>query len=364
MFAKYTLFLMATMGLVYSGLKVWQERQTEPPSPPMISPPEHPRAAGVISGAGLVEARTENIPLGVEIPGVVREVYVKQGDMVRAGDPLFRVDDRDLTALLREREAAQRVARAQLHKLRAGPRAEEVVPLRAAVAAAAARLNDADAARSRTECLFSRHMVAPSEFDKDRFAQETAKANLAQAKAELDHLLAGSWCEDIEVARAQLELAEAQVRSVETSLERLTVRAPLDGQVLRVNVRPGQLAALAWKEPMIVLGDVLQLNVRVDIDENDLPYFAKDAEAIATLKGRPGARFPLQFISVQPYVIPKQNLTGASAERVDTRVLQVIYRLPNDRPIEVYVGQQMDVYLRAAETPQGIALDVADNLAP
>ena len=183
----------------------------------------------MISGAGLVEAGTENIPLGVEIPGVVRKVYVKPGDMVRAGDPLFRIDDRDLTALLRERQAAQRVARAQLHRLRSAPRAEEIVPLRAAVAAAGARLNDADAARSRTECLFSRHMAPPSEFDKDRFAHETAKANLAQAQAELERLLAGSWSEDIEVARAQLELAEAQVRSVETSLERLKVRAPLDG---------------------------------------------------------------------------------------------------------------------------------------
>lgn len=108
---------------------------------------------------------------------------------------------------------------------------------------------------------------------------------------------------------------------------------------------------------MVVLGDVRSLHVRVDIDENDLPYFEKGAEAVATLKARPQVRFPLKFVYVEPYVIPKQSLTGSNSERVDTRVLQVVYALPNDRPVDVYVGQQMDVYLKAATVPQGIALD-------
>ena len=66
----------------------------------------------------------------------------------------------------------------------------------------------------------------------------------------------------------------------------------MDGEVLQLNVRLGQYAAFAWKEPMIVLGDSKRLHVRVDIDENDLPYFSKGAEAVATLKGRPQVRSP------------------------------------------------------------------------
>src|SRR5262249_19933036 len=98
---------------------------------------------------------------------------------------------------------------------------------------------------------------------------------------------------------------------------------------------------------MIVLGDIRRLHVRVDIDENDLPYFSRGAQAVATLKGRPQVRFPLKFVYVEPYVIPKQSLTGYNSERVDTRVLQVIYELPEERALDVYVGQQMDVYLKA-----------------
>src|SRR5262249_16648696 len=152
-------------------------------------------------------------------------------------------------------------------------------------------------------------------------------------------------------------LASSQVENIQTNLERLTVRAPMDGEILQLNVRLGQYAAFAWKEPMIVLGDIKRLHVRVDIDENDLPYFARAAQAIATLKGRPQVRFPLRFVYVEPYVIPKQSLTGYNSERVDTRVLQVIYELPEERPIEVHVGQQMDVYLKAAPASTSGSLD-------
>src|SRR5262249_1122173 len=120
----------------------------------------------------------------------------------------------------------------------------------------------------------------------------------------------------------------------------------------------GQYAAFAWKEPMVVLGDIHRLHVRVDIDENDLPYFSTGSEAVATLKGRPAVRFPLKVVYVEPYVIPKQSLTGYNSERADTRVLQVIYELPENRAFDVHVGQQMDVYLRAIPAARSGELDV------
>ena len=191
-------------------------------------------------------------------------------------------------------------------------------------------MDDAEAALARTERLFQRQMIAASDYDKDRYAFYAAKATYAKAKADLEKILAGSWKEDIEIARAAVQLAQSQVESIKTNLERLIVRAPMDGEVLQLNVRLGQFAAMTWKEPMIVLGDSKRLHVRVDIDEPDLLYFSKGAEAIATLKGRPNVRFPLKFVYVEPYVIPKQSLTGNNSERVDQRVLQVIYELPDD----------------------------------
>jgi multidrug resistance efflux pump len=356
MIMKYVLPMIALAGVGFAVITVVQARQSPPPAVPLVEPPRRPEFRA-IAGAGLVEARRENIPIGVNVPGVVTEVFVKKGDLVEKGSPLFRVDGRDLEALLKVREAELAASKAQLAKLRAAPRPEDVPPAEAAVEEAKAKLNDAETAMARTEKLFNRQMAPASDFDRDRFAYHAARAALAHAMADLEKIKRGTWDADLRVAEAAVALSEAQVAATRINLERLTVVAPTDGQVLQLNVRPGQYAAIAWKEPMIVLGEIDKLHVRVDIDENDLPLFQANAEAVATLKGRPGLTFPLIFRFVEPYVIPKQSLTGFNSERVDTRVLQVVYELPDERPIDLYVGQQMDVYLRAAKVPKGIFND-------
>jgi multidrug resistance efflux pump len=351
MFTKFVLPGLAILGVTFAIGTVLLAHQS-PPAQPINDPPERPKAYPTIAGAGLIEARRENIPIGAPVPGVVWEVFVKIGDHVKVSDPLFRLDDREVHAQLKVREAALATARAQLHKAEAAPRAEDIPPAQAAVDEAKAKLNDAESAMARTEKLFNRQMAPASDFDKDRFAYFSAKAALAKAVADLEKIRAGSWKEDIEVARATVLQAESELTSTRILLDRLTVRALADGEVLQVNVRPGQFAALAWREPMIVLGDVNRLHVRVDIDENDLPMFTPGARGVATLKGRPHVRFPLEFVKVEPYVIPKKSLTGDNSERVDTRVLQVIYALPDQRPVPLYVGQQMDVYLEAGPMPK------------
>ncbi|AGA27312.1 HlyD family secretion protein [Singulisphaera acidiphila] len=363
MFNKYLLPLVAVGGLSFAVFyTVVQARQSTEQVTPIIPPPSRPPTkVKVIAGAGLIEAQKENIPIGTNVPGVVWEVFIKKGDYVKKGDPLFRIDERDLRSQLKVREAELAASQAQLHKLRAAPRPEDVPPLQAAFDESKARLADAEAAVARTEKLYNRQMIAASDYDKDRFTFYAAKSTAAKAKADLERLLAGTWKEDLDVAAASVSQAQSQVESIKIELDRLTVRALADGRVLQLNVRLGQFAAMTWKEPMVVLGDVDRLHVRVDIDENDLPYFEKSADAVATLKGRPLVRFPLTFMYVEPYVIPKQSLTGSNSERVDTRVLQVVYALPDDRPVDLYVGEQMDVYLKAATTPQGISLEAGPD---
>src|SRR5262249_4738682 len=141
-------------------------------------------------------------------------------------------------------------------------------------------------------------------------------------------------------------------KQTRTELDRLVVRALVPGEVLQVNVRPGEFVGAPPGQALIVLGDVSQKHVRVDIDENDVPRFRREAPAVARLRGDPRRAFRLRFVRVEPYVVPKKSLTGDSTERVDTRVLQVIYAIepPADgsyRLGDVYVGQQMDVFVEA-----------------
>lgn len=102
--------------------------------------------------------------------------------------------------------------------------------------------------------------------------------------------------------------------------------------------------------PLIRLGDLDRLHIRVDIDENDAWRFKPETRAVAFLRGNRDLKAELVFVRTEPYVTPKTSLTGSSTERVDTRVLQVIYSF--DRHVlPAYVGQQMDVFIEAPEVP-------------
>jgi multidrug resistance efflux pump len=360
MFNKVILPLLALGGLAFAIFSVVQARQAPPPSQPVVPPPAHPEFRA-IAGAGLVEARRENVPVGATVPGVVTEVFVSiEPDgkrIVQAGDKLFQIDDRAARAEIKVREAQLAAANAELERLRKAPRPEDIPPAVAAVAEAQARYDAAEVELKRSARLIQQNALTSSEYDAQRAARDATRAALDKTNADLARLRKGTWEEDLLVAEAAVAQAQSQLDAARTELDRLTVRALVAGEVLQVNVRPGQFAALAWKEPLIVLGDLTKLHVRVDIDEQDLPLFTPGARAVATLKGRPQVRFDLEFVKVEPYVIPKRSLTGDNSERVDTRVLQVIYALPESRPMPLFVGQQMDVYIEAAATPEGVDLN-------
>ncbi|GAC1320196.1 MAG: hypothetical protein NVSMB14_16480 [Isosphaeraceae bacterium] len=238
----------------------------------------------------------------------------------------------------------------------AAPQLGDVAVAEAAVAEAEARCKDTEIVAGRSERLYQQRVGAPSDWDRDRYAFQAAQASWMKAKADRERIKL-TWENDKLVSKSQVAQAEALVERIKTDLDRLVVRAPVDGRDFQVNVRLGQFAAMTWKEPLVVLGDLKKLHVRVDIDEQDVPYFKKGLRAIATLKGRPQVPFKLEYVDVEPYVIPKVSLTGSNSDRVDTRVLQVIYALPDDRAMPLYIGQQMDVYLEAAPPPKGVVLE-------
>jgi len=129
-------------------------------------------------------------------------------------------------------------------------------------------------------------------------------------------------------------------------VELRTVRAPEDGTVLQVNVRPGEFAqASALSVPLIVMGRITPLYARVDIDEADIARLLLDAAATASLRGSARSRLDLHFVRVEPLVVPKRSLSGQLTERTDTRVLQVIYEIVGDVDT-LWPGQQLDVLIQ------------------
>jgi len=255
-----------------------------------------------VAGIGIIEANTTEIPIGSPVSGVVTQVYVQSGDELKAGDPLFVLD-------CRVQQQAVNIARAE-------------------VSLAQARLAAVD-----------------FELQLARELRESRTISRADAeRRELEKVVAG----------AELNRARAALQAAETERERLTVRAPMDGRVLQLGVHPGQFAlegqAPGHKQPLVLFGNVEPLHLRVAVDEAEAWRLQEGAKGLAFLHANPSIQFSLSFVRIEPALVAKISLTGRSTERVDSRVLQVLYRFDKSNA-PVYVGQQMDVYLEAEKRP-------------
>jgi len=291
--------ILAAAWAAYAIVHTTTHREsTIPPSPPPVSD-----FRDTVAAVGLVEASTENIAIGTPLSGIVPKVFVGAGDAVRAGDPLFELDTRQLRAELDVRRQTLAVARSRAR-------------------VADARLDDLRRQLSFAEQVKDKRAVSAEELSRRRSAVDTAAAELDEA-------------------RAQVAAAEAQVRATAVEIERSTVRSPIDAEVLQVKLRVGEFAAAAPSEsPLMVLGRSKPLHEGWRVRAG--------SAAVGRLRGNAELKTPLSFVRFEPFVVPKKSLTGDSTERVDTRVLQVIYKVEQD-DLPLFVGEQLDVFIDAGQ---------------
>jgi HlyD family secretion protein len=247
----------------------------------------------------------------VPLPGLVTEVLVQVNESVKQGQPLLKLDPRDLLAEQLSVKAQQEIARAQ-------------------IAVSEAQLAKMTSQLARISLVTNNRAVSREELENRQQDVRVAEAQLA-------------------AAHAQLAATESSLERINLLIERLTVVAPRDGSIIQLNIRAGEYASTSPKSPALILGDIDLLQVRADIDEQNATRIRPGQNAYGYLKGDPSVTFPLEFIRVEPYVIPKVSLTGSSTERVDTRVLQVIYSLKRPPTPPLYVGQQVDVFIEAPD---------------
>jgi RND family efflux transporter MFP subunit len=309
MFTRYGLPVIALVGLIFAVVFVHAGNKAVPATLPVADPAQAPYAS-YIAGAGIVEASTENINLGTPVAGVVTKLDHWIGDRVKAGDILFRIDSRDQEAELKVRQAA-------------------LVSAKANVTAQEAVTQDAENQWKKAQEMSDSRAMSREETDRRQFAALAAEGKLQQA-------------------RADVLSAQASIDATTIELDRRIVRAPVDGTVMQCKIHLGEYAPAGPVDPpLMMIGNTDLLNVRVDIDENDAWRLEQNRSATAFIRGNRDIQTPLQFVRVEPYVVPKKSLTGDSTERVDTRVLQVLYSFDPKKLRNVYVGQQMDVFIEA-----------------
>src|SRR4029453_4498224 len=165
MIRRYVLPLLAVVGVAFAIWTVVTGSRPVPAAPPVV-PPAQPPFASYVAGSGLIEARTQNIAIGTHVSGVVTEMFVKVGDTVKAGDPLFTLDDRALQAELAMRRASLRTYQEQLSKLLRQPRPEEIPQEEANVKAVEAAWGDARQQLALAESLQDKRAMSAEEISK------------------------------------------------------------------------------------------------------------------------------------------------------------------------------------------------------
>ena len=306
----WLLIFTAIAGAAASVRLVLTSRKTIPAAVPLSEPPRAPFRKS-IGGRGLVESVNENVRIAAAVPGLVAKVNVKVGDTVKAGDVLAEQDTRDAAALVASQQAEFSALRKQLDEAGVG-------------------LADKRDQWARMEKLIATKVASEDEKQRKLFAAQSAEAQFASMSA-------------------RIASAEAQLHRAKVQLDLLTIRAPRDGLILQVNTRAGEYAAPTSVEPILILGQTEELQLRADIDEDNASRVRSGMAAKAYIKGRRDIEVPLRFVRIEPYIVPKKSLTGESSERVDTRVLQIIYRFDRPTGASIYVGQQMDVFIDAGK---------------
>ena len=354
-------FSLAILGIIAGLVSAYVYSLKKKPPPPVFNPAPNPYKKGVYAN-GIIESylsNGSNINMFPEVPGVVAAIPAVEGATVAKGAPLLLLDDSVQRATMEQQRAQSEAALAVLNQLRAQPRKEVLEVSKAQVEVAAANLKTSQDQRDKLRKSFEidPNSVSRDQLDNAENAVKAARANLKVAEKQLELTKAGAWIYDIENQARQHRALSNSYESSKALLAKYTIRAPADGVVLAVNTSVGSFVSTQGAygtytqgyNPVIVMANTSPYYVvRCYIDEILIPKLPPPSKMAATMFIRgTDTSFPLEFVRVQPYVTPKIELSNQRLERVDVRVLPVIFRFEPPKNANIYPGQLVDVYVEA-----------------
>jgi HlyD family secretion protein len=309
-------------------------RPTQPTAPP----------SSIISAAGRVEAVSEEVKIGSEIPGKLRQVLVDEGDHVHRGQIIAVLNNDDYAARIQTERAEIEIREAELRRVVNGSRQQERSEAQAAVREADAVMANARAEMNRRESLLRSGDISRSDFERTEREFNVAKARYDGAVQHHSFIDADARDEDRARAQASLGLARAQLQEAEALLAKTIIRSPMDGVILRRHLRAGETVDDKPDSPIFTMADDSVLRVRVDVDETDVARVAVGERAWFTADAFGDRKFPGHVVRVGEELGRKRVRTDEPTERIDTKILETLVELDGHPPLPV--GLRVDSYIQ------------------
>lgn len=352
-------FGVSGVGMLLGLYSAYLYSQRPPAQPPAFKPSANPYEKGIYA-TGIVEsdqAHGSNINIYPEVSGPVTRIAVAEGDYVHQGDALLFIDDSVQRAIAEQQHAQTQAAQSLVDELKAEPRPETLEVAKAQVSNAKANLKNFQDQLTKLDDAYrmAPGAVSINAVDNAQNAVKVAEANLAVVERQYDLTKAGAWNYDIQNQEMQRQSLAKAAAASDALLAKYTLRSPCDGVILSIQTAAGSYVSAQGAygtytqgySPLIIMGSNQDyLEVRCYVDEilvTRLPA-AERITAKMLIRGT-DINVPLTFERIQPYVSPKIELADQRQERVDVRVLPVIFRFAKPKNMNLFPGQLVDVYI-------------------
>ena len=296
---------------------------------------EAQRVAGRrFTAGGWIEVAVPAHPIVISsrIPGELQEMLVREGQMLKPGQVIGRLYDKDVRSRLALTVASHESARTNLAKMEAGYRKEDIQAAEARVLGLAEKLRVAKASYERTRKAMS-GSVTEEELDISQGAFKKAEAEHAETQAELAKMRAGYRKEDIAMARAELDHAREQVELARRELSYCTIAAPKDEpplRVLKVVRRVGEYLTLKERPELVWLYDPMRMQARADVTQPNIKSVVVGGPALVTTEAEPDKGYKGRVLRVEPMAeLSKNTVTvrGAIADPDLTRFPEMVAQI-------------------------------------
>lgn len=265
-----------------------------------------PNSGNVVLTAGGYIIPRRRIEVSSKISGRVEELLIDKGDVVKRGQILARLDDREYLAQLAQAKANKLAAEARLKQAVAGSRPEEIKRAQAAVEQAEATVRTTRISLDRAKSLHTSGVLAKQALDDAQNAYDVAVAQAKVARENFELARIGPRIEEIDLARAQLAEAQATVQWLETQLDNTIIRAPVDGTVLDRLVEKGEMVTTGYvsgrgaKSAFVSLANLRELEVELDINESDIPRVRLGQECSVSPDSYPDRKYRAHVREIAP----------------------------------------------------------------